>query len=99
MPTRKCRETTRSFSIPMDCEGARIGVARKYFGFSDSVDALMNHVIDEMKSAGAVIVDPADLESFGKFDDTELLVLLYDLKADLNSYLASRPDARVHTSG
>lgn len=85
------------FLDPNGLRGARIGVARKYFGFSDSVDALMNHVIDEMKSAGAVIVDPADLESFGKFDDTELLVLLYDLKADLNSYLASRPDARVHT--
>ena len=77
--------------------GARIGVARKYFGFSDAVDALMNGVIDEMKSAGAVIVDPADLESFGKFDDTELLVLMYELKADLNAYLASRPDARVRT--
>jgi amidase len=78
-------------------KGARIGVARKYFGFSDSVDALMNRLIDEMKSAGAVMIDPADLESFGKFDDTELLVLMYELKADLNAYLASRPDARVHT--
>ncbi len=92
---KKQRDYTQ-FLDPNGLRGARIGVARKYFGFSDSVDALMNHVIDEMKSAGAVIVDPADLESFGKFDDTELLVLLYELKADLNSYLASRPDARVH---
>jgi amidase len=76
---------------------ARIGVARKYFGFSDSVDALMNSLIDEMKKAGAVIVDPADLETHGKFDDTETLVLMYELKADLNAYLASRPDAQVHT--
>ena len=82
---------------PNGLKGARIGVARKYFGFSDSVDALMTRVIDEMKSAGAEIVDPADLESFGKFDDTELLVLMYELKADLNAYLASRPDAQVHT--
>jgi amidase len=50
-----------------------------------------------MKSAGAVIVDPADLESHGKFDDTELLVLLYELKTDLNTYLAARPDAQVHS--
>jgi amidase len=85
------------FLDPNGLKGARIGVARKYFGFSDSVDALMNRLIDEMKSAGAEIVDPADLESFGKFDDTELLVLLYELKADLNAYLASRPDASVHT--
>jgi amidase len=93
----KLHQDYTQFLDPNGLKGARIGVARKYFGFSDSVDALMNHVIDEMKSAGAVIVDPADLESFGKFDDTELLVLMYELKADLNAYLASRPGAGVHT--
>jgi amidase len=82
---------------PNGLRGARIGVARKYFGFNDAVDELMNHLIDEIKTAGAVIVDPADLESHGKFDDTELLVLMYELKADLNTYLASRPDAQVHS--
>lgn len=70
--------------------GARLGIARKYFGFSDAVDAFINHLIDEMKAAGAVIVDPADLETHGKFDETELLVLMYELKADLNAYLARR---------
>ncbi len=93
----KMQKDYTRFLDPNGLKGARIGVARKYFGFSDSVDALMNHLIDEMKSAGAVMVDPADLESFGKFDDTELLVLMYELKADLNAYLASRPDARVRT--
>jgi amidase len=94
--TKMQKDYTR-FLDPNGLRGARIGIARKYFGFSDSVDALMNHLIDEMKSAGAVIVDPADLESHGKFDDTELLVLMYELKADLNAYLASRPDAQVRT--
>lgn len=93
----KMQKDYTQFLDPNGLKGARIGVARKYFGFSDSVDGLMNRVIDEMKSAGAQIVDPADLESFGKFDDTELLVLMYELKADLNAYLASRPDAGVHT--
>ena len=79
-------------------KGARIGVARKYFGFNDAVDHFMEHVIDEIKKQGAVIVDPADLESHGKFDDTELTVLLYELKADLNIYLAGRgPESRVHS--
>ena len=93
----KMQKDYTQFLDPNGLKGARIGVARKYFGFSDSVDALMNRLIDEMRSAGAVIVDPADLESFGKFDDTELLVLMYELKADLNAYLASRPDAGVRT--
>jgi len=79
-------------------KGARIGVARKYFGYNDAVDHFMEHVIDEIKKQGAVIVDPADLESHGKFDDTELTVLLYELKADLNIYLAGRgPESRVHS--
>jgi amidase len=85
------------FLDPNGLRGARIGVARKYFGFSDSVDSLMDSVMEEMKRQGAVLVDPADLESHGKFDDSEFLVLLYELKADLNAYLAGRPDAVVHS--
>ncbi len=80
------------FLDPNGLRGARIGVARKYFGFSDSVDALMNATLEEMKRQGAVLVDPADLESHGKFDDSEFTVLLYELKADLNAYLAGRPE-------
>ena len=67
--------------------GARLGVARKYFGFNDSVDKLLNDLIAEMKKMGAVIVDPADIPTSGKFDDSELEVLLYEFKADLNRYL------------
>jgi amidase len=73
-------------------KGARIGVVRKYFGFHDAVDQLMNKLIDEMKSAGAEITDPADVPTIGKFDDTELLVLMYELKADLAAYLARLGD-------
>jgi amidase len=93
----KLQKDYTQFLDPNGLRSARIGVARKYFGFNDAVDELMNHLIDQMKIAGAVIVDPADLESHGKFDDTEMLVLLYELKADLNAYLASRPDAQVRS--
>jgi amidase len=61
------------------------------------VDDMMNALIDEMKKQGAVIVDPADLPTHGKFDDTEFTVLLYELKADLEKYLARRPDAKIRT--
>jgi amidase len=70
-------------------KGARIGVHRKGFGFNDGVDKLISDCIDIMKRRGAVIVDPADIPTQGKFDDSELEVLLYEFKADLNSYLAS----------
>ena len=69
--------------------GARIGVARKYMGFNQDVDKLMESSIGVLKQLGAVVVDPADIPTAGKFDESELEVLLYEFKADLNSYLAS----------
>jgi len=83
---------------PNGLKGARIGVGRKYFGISDAVDALMKETLDVLKKQGATLVDPADIETFGKFDDSEGLVLLYELKADLNAYLARLgPNAPVKT--
>lgn len=81
------------FLDPDGLRGARIGVARKYFGSNDATDELMNHLLEEMKQHGAIIVDPANLPSHGKFDDTEMMVLMYELKADLNAYLPGRPGA------
>ena len=83
---------------PKGLQGAKIGVVRKYFGFNDAVDALMNTAIDAIRRAGATIVDPAEIETIGKFDDAELTVFMYELKADLNAYLARLgPSAPVHT--
>jgi amidase len=79
-------------------KGARIGVARKYFGFSDTVDALMEQSLAVMKAQGATLVDPVDVSTLGKFDDSELLIFMYELKADLNAYLARLgPGAPVRT--
>lgn len=69
-------------------KGARVGVARKFFGFNERVDRLMEETIATLKRLGAVIVDPADISTTAKFDDSELEVLLYEFKADLNAYLA-----------
>jgi amidase len=86
------------FLDPGGLRGSRIGVVRKFFGISDAVDRLMNQAIEEMKRQGAVIVDPADLGTMDQLGDSELQVLLYELKADLNSYLAAlEPGAPVHT--
>ena len=83
---------------PNGLRGARIGVARKYLGFNDAVDALMEESLDVMKRQGATLIDPADIETFGKFDDSELLVFMYELKADLNAYLSRvGPTAPVRT--
>jgi amidase len=68
--------------------GARIGVARNYFGFNPHVDRALQRAIDAMKDAGAVVVDPVEFPTKGQFDDAEFEVLLYEFKADLNAYLA-----------
>ena len=78
--------------------GARLGVARKFFGNNVAADRIINESIDIMKSQGAEIVDPADLPSHGQYDDSELEVLLYEFKADLNEYLRTRGSSvRVHS--
>jgi len=75
--------------------GARIGVARKYLGFSDAVDALMTDAIEAMKRQGAVIVDPVEIAAD---PENEFDILLYEFKADLNAYLAGLgPKAPVRT--
>jgi amidase len=82
---------------PKGLQGARIGVARNYFGFHDAVDVLMAQALDAMKREGATIIDPAELPNMDKVGEPETTVLLYELKADLNAYLASLgPKAPVH---
>src|ERR1700674_4769782 len=87
------------FLDPNGLRRARIGVVRKsYFGFNDAVDALIEQALDAMKKQGATLVDPADIATLGKFDESELTVFMYELKADLNSYLARLgPSAPVRT--
>ena len=78
------------FLDPTGLKGARLGVVRKYFGFNDAVDQLMDSLLGEMKRAGAEVVDPADIPTIGKFDESELTVFYYELKTDLAAYLARR---------
>jgi amidase len=51
----------------------------------------MKEAIDLIKSLGATIVDPANIKTNGKFDNTENDVLQYEFKTDINKYLADAP--------
>lgn len=78
--------------------GARIGVARNFFGFHPQVDAIMEAAIEVMRAAGAEIVDPANVATAGQFRESEMEVLLTEFKVDLNRYLAGLgPEAQVHS--
>lgn len=69
--------------------GARIGVARNYWGKNPAVDSVLDQAIDVMKRSGAEAIDVKfpDLEKFG---DAEFLVLQYEFKDGLERYLRGR---------
>jgi amidase len=76
--------------------GARVGIARQtFFGYSEKTDPIAEAAIAILKGCGAEVIDPADIPTAKELESTpaELQVLLYELKADLNAYLATRPPA------
>jgi amidase len=72
--------------------GARIGVVRGSFGFSPDADRIANAALGMMQYFGAVLVDPVEFPSAAEIAtfEAEFTVLLYEFKADLNAYLATR---------
>ncbi|MBI1983309.1 MAG: amidase, partial [Acidobacteria bacterium] len=77
------------FLDPNGLGGARLGVARKFFGFHSDVDKLMEDAIGEMKRRGAEVIDPVEIPTEKDYGENELTVLLYEFKTDLNAYLQS----------
>jgi amidase len=99
-PTRRSGPRDFSTSLRADgLRGARIGVVRnRLFGYSPAADTIAERAIADLKAAGAEIIDPANIPTLGKFDDSEFDVLLYEFKADLNKYLAwLGPASPVHS--
>ncbi len=77
---------------PSSLEGIRIGVARNYFGFHEKVDKVINNTIEKIRILGANVVDPANIETKGEFEDDEFTLLLYEFKDSINRYLKERGD-------
>lgn len=82
---------------PNGLKGARLGVPRNvYWGYSPKADAIATAALDVLRDLGAEIIDPADIPTADALkggwppnDDTPIMVLLYEFKADINAYLAS----------
>jgi len=91
--SEESRRTYSEFLDPGGLVGARIGVPRQvFFGYSDKADAVIEKAIEALRSAGAEIVDPADIPTAEEMQkgETEFEMMLYEFKAGLNSYLAAR---------
>jgi amidase len=68
--------------------GARIGVARQYFGKHPKVDAVIEAALTAMRRQGADVLDLAAPLPDDEIGEYEIEVLLYEFKADLDAYLA-----------
>lgn len=68
-------------------EGVRIGVLRQDFGFHNEVDAVLEQRLDDLRNAGAILIDPVEIKMPSALADAEFEVLLYEFKDGLNRYL------------
>ena len=85
------------FLEPAGLKGARLGVARNFFGKNPFVDQVIEGCLQLLKAQGAELIDPVSLET-EKYEESEYEVLLYEFKADLNAYLGGLgPQVRVHS--
>ena len=88
-----------TFLDPAGLKGARLGIVRNIPGFDERVMTLFDQAIDDLKAAGAVIVDPANLpnmDSGSVFQELPTTVLNYEFKANINRYFESLgPNAPV----
>jgi amidase len=75
-----------AFLKPDALQGKRIGVLRQAMGFHPDVDAATEAAIVSLKARGANVVD-VKVASYNAWNDPELVVLLYEFKDGLNSYL------------
>jgi amidase len=78
--------------------GARIGVGRQFTGVTPETDAIFEDALQVMRDAGATLVD-VEIPTFDEFnaDQSEIIVLIFEFKRDLNAYLATRSGVPVST--
>ncbi|MCX7175306.1 MAG: amidase [Proteobacteria bacterium] len=76
--------------------GARLGIARQFFGFHDLLEQAYPPMLAALERAGAVLVAPVTLPDLDKLRAPKRTLLLYEMKAGLNAYLQGLgPDAPV----
>lgn len=77
--------------------GVRIGVLRFAANFHPETEAVFEKSLTILRNAGATLVDIAKFPGDGDIGKLEQVVLMTELKADLNAYLASTRPQQVAT--
>jgi amidase len=84
------KDYLRDCQDPGALRGARIGICRQMFGTAPGPVGIAEKAMEAMRAAGAELIDPVEIPAANNLWDDELRVLLYELKAGLNAYLAAR---------
>ncbi|HPF51894.1 MAG TPA: amidase [Draconibacterium sp.] len=74
-------------------KGKRIGIASQMVPTDNNVRLLFDQAVQDLKEAGAEVIENVEFENNRKWGEPSYQVLLYEFKADLNKYLAEHPTA------
>jgi len=80
---------------PDALKGVRVGVMRYAAGFQPETDRVFDQALATLTAAGATLVDIPDFPNRQALGPLEKTVLMTELKADLNAYLATTSTDRV----
>ena len=75
---------------PNALKGVRLGVARGQCGKNPQVLALFEAALEQLRAAGAVIVDPVKLPNMREAGALAWEAMLIELRTELNAYLEQR---------
>jgi amidase len=86
------------FLDPDGLRGCRLGIVRSFFGAHPMVDRLAESALEAMKRCGAQLIDSVLVAKSPELEAAEIEVLRYEMKADMNAYLARLgPNAPVRS--
>ena len=75
--------------LDAEIKGMRIGVVRRFAGFHEGVDALLEQSLKALRARGVVVVD-VNLDLPKTLGDDENIVMQFEFKDGLNRYLSHR---------
>ena len=80
------------FLQPGSLRGARLVVAREYFGVHEGTDRVLEASLDLLRKEGAILLDQTDRLGSHAYAADMLEVFSYDFKPNLNAYLSRLPE-------
>jgi amidase len=69
--------------------GKRIGIEKTFLKHHESIDALLQEALQQLKNAGATIVEVEFVDQYNKLGPSEFEVLKYEFKDGVDRYLST----------